>query len=88
MYECRLNDVQDFENVRVDISGRSSSYTPKLSYTLKLKKGNLYGYKTFKLRAFGVDSSYIKENIGFSTLKYAGLGATEFSYVRYYIYHL
>jgi hypothetical protein len=83
-----LNDVQDFENVRVDISGRSSSYASKLSYKLKLDKGNLYGYKKFKLRAFGIDSSYIRENIGLSSLKAAGLGATEFSYVRYYIYHL
>ncbi|KAI8881341.1 hypothetical protein K501DRAFT_189208 [Backusella circina FSU 941] len=80
-----LNDIQNFENVRVDISGRSSSFAPKLSYKLKLDKSHLYGYKKFKLRAFAVDSSYIRENICFSSTKAAGLATVEFSYVRLFI---
>jgi hypothetical protein len=80
-----LNNVQEFEKVKVSLSGRSSRYIPKLSYGLKMKtKGNksLYGYKKLKLRALGMDPSYVRECVSYSTLKAVGIPASGFSYVR------
>ncbi|CAO3656949.1 unnamed protein product [Mucor hiemalis] len=83
-----LKNTLTFENVEVSLSGRSSRFVPKLSYTLKLKKkddATLYGYKNFKLRAFGLDPSYVREYVAFSSIKAVGLAATEFSYIRVFI---
>jgi hypothetical protein len=80
-----LNDVQRFEKVKVLLSGRSSRWVPKLSYTMKMKKkkdDNLYGYKNIKLRAMAMDPSYIREHTAFSAIKSVGVPATEYSYVR------
>ncbi|CEP14944.1 hypothetical protein [Parasitella parasitica] len=80
-----LNDIQTFENVKVSLSGRSSRYIPKLSYTLKLKskgENSLYGYKNLKLRALGRDPSYVRECVSYSTMKSAGILASGFSYIR------
>lgn len=79
------NNVQEFEKVKVSLAGRSSRYIPKLSYGLKMKtKGNdsLYGYKKLKLRALGMDPSYVRECVSYSTLKAVGIPASGFSYVR------
>ncbi|EPB83655.1 hypothetical protein HMPREF1544_09571 [Mucor circinelloides 1006PhL] len=83
-----LNDVHHFENVKVALSGRSSRVIPKLSYTLKMKtKGedSLYGYKKLKLRALGMDPSYVRECVSYSTLKAVGIPASGFSYTRVFI---
>ncbi|KAI8881326.1 coth-domain-containing protein [Backusella circina FSU 941] len=83
-----LNDVQRFEEVKVSLSGRSSRWVPKLSYTMKMKKkkdDNLYGYKNLKLRAMAMDPSYLRESTAFSSIKAAGIPATEFSYVRVFM---
>ncbi|KAF1796993.1 coth protein-domain-containing protein [Mucor lusitanicus] len=83
-----LNDVQHFEKVKVALSGRSSRVIPKLSYTLKMKtKGSdsLYGYKKLKLRALGMDPSYMRECVSYSTLKAVGIPASGFSYIRVFI---
>jgi hypothetical protein len=69
----------------MSLAGRSSRYISKLSYGLKLKKkssDNLFGYKNFKLRALGMDPSYVREYVALSTVKSVGLAATGFSYVR------
>jgi hypothetical protein len=84
----RLRDVYNFENIKVSLAGRSSRYVPKLSYGLKIKKksdDNLFGFKNFKLRALGLDPSYIREYVAYSTLKSVGLPASGFSYVRWVI---
>ncbi|KAI8636405.1 coth protein-domain-containing protein [Parasitella parasitica] len=83
-----LNDVQEFQNVKVSLSGRSSRWIPKLSYGLKMKtNGNqsLFGYKKLKLRALGMDPSYVRECVSYSTLKSVGIPASGFSYVRLFI---
>jgi hypothetical protein len=80
-----LDNVQTFENVKVSLAGRSSRLIPKLSYGLKMKtKGtdNLFGYKKLKLRALGMDHTYVREYIGYSTLRAVGLPVSGFSYVR------
>lgn len=85
MHIVSLKDVQHFENVKVALSGRSSRVIPKLSYTLKMKtKGDdsLYGYKKLKLRALGMDPSYVRECVSYSTLKAVGIPASGFSYIR------
>lgn len=79
------NNIQEFEKVKISLAGRSSRYIPKLSYGLKMKtKGNdsLYGYKKLKLRALGMDPSYVRECVSYSTLKAVGIPASGFSYVR------
>lgn len=85
----RFNSVQTFENVKVSLAGRSSRYLPKLSYGLKIKKkseNNLFGFKNLKLRALGMDPSYVREYVAHSVLKSSGLPASGFSYVRYFFY--
>ncbi|GAA5808628.1 hypothetical protein MFLAVUS_002020 [Mucor flavus] len=83
-----LDNVQVFENVKVSLAGRSSRWIPKLSYGLKFDKKNdttLFGFKNFKLRALAHDSSYIRENLCYSSYKSIGAPASGFSYVRLFI---
>ncbi|KAG2204353.1 hypothetical protein INT47_009395 [Mucor saturninus] len=83
-----LHNVQTFEDVKVSLAGRSSRYLPKLSYVLKIKnksENNLFGFKNFKLRALGMDPSYIREYVTYSVIKSVGLPASGFSYVRLFI---
>jgi hypothetical protein len=81
----RMNEVQNFEEVKLSLAGRSSNHVSKLSYTLRFKKksnSRLHGFKNFKLRALDIDPSYVREHTAFSCIKSAGVPATEFSYIR------
>ncbi|KAI8970671.1 coth protein-domain-containing protein [Pilobolus umbonatus] len=83
-----LDTVQTFDDVTVELAGRSSRWVPKVSYTLKMKnKGDssLYGYKRFKLRALAIDSSHIREQICYSVGESLGLTGTGFSFARVFI---
>lgn len=44
---------------------------------------NLFGYKKLKLRALGMDATYVRECIGYATLKAVGLPVSDFSYIRW-----
>ncbi|GAA5798493.1 hypothetical protein HPULCUR_003897 [Helicostylum pulchrum] len=71
-----LDNVQIFENVKVSLAGRSSRWIPKLSYGLKFDKKNdttLFGFKNIKLRSLARDSSYLRENLCYSS--YRSIGA-------------
>ncbi|KAI8146996.1 coth protein-domain-containing protein [Fennellomyces sp. T-0311] len=82
----RGNELVNFNDVEVELSGRSSRWNPKLSYTLKLPKDDsLYGYRRLKLRSLFSDPSYIREAVIYRILRAAGLATTDFSYVRLYI---
>ncbi|KAI9274035.1 coth protein-domain-containing protein [Helicostylum pulchrum] len=83
-----LDSVQVFENVKISLAGRSSRWIPKLSYGLKFDKKNdttLFGFKNFKLRALARDSSYLRENLCYSSYRSIGAPASGFSYVRLFI---
>ncbi|KAI8970669.1 coth protein-domain-containing protein [Pilobolus umbonatus] len=83
-----LDSVQTFDDVTIALSGRSSRFVPKLSYTLKMKTKkdpNLYGYKKLKLRAMGIDTSYIREHVCYTVTDSLGVPSTGFSYVRVFI---
>ncbi|KAI8970672.1 coth protein-domain-containing protein [Pilobolus umbonatus] len=80
-----LDDQFTFHNVKVTLSGRSSRWVPKLSYTLKLNKESLYGYRKIKLRAMDIDTSHIRECLSYSALQSVGVPTTGFSYVRLFI---
>ena len=63
----------------------SSKWIPKLSYNVKIPKdadNDLYGFRRLKLRALGMDPSYIRENIVYRSLYAAGVPSSRFSYVR------
>lgn len=82
---CSLNESFTYENVEVELAGRSSRWVPKLSYGVKMKsKGDdaLYSYKKLKFRALAMDPSYVREYVAYSTLAAAGVPASGFSYVR------
>lgn len=85
MNSFRQKEIQNFENAKVSVAGRSSRFIEKLSYNLKTKKksdDNLFNYKNIKLRAMAFDPSYVREKLCFSAIKSVGIPATEFSYVR------
>ncbi|RCI04257.1 hypothetical protein CU098_001162, partial [Rhizopus stolonifer] len=78
-----LNQTYHFEDVRVTLAGRSSTWMSKLSYNLKLKKKDrLFDYKRVKIRALATDPAYIREQLAYDVLKSVGLVSSEFSYCR------
>jgi hypothetical protein len=80
-----LKSAQTFENVKVSLAGSSSRAVSKLSYSIKMKKksdDNLFGYKNLKLRAFGLEASYVREYTAASVIKSVGLPASDFTYIR------
>lgn len=81
-----VNDEEFFKDVEVSLSGRSSTWFPKRSYSIKLKKkDDLYDYRRLKLRAMATDPSYLREKIGYDIIKSVGLAATEFSFCRVFL---
>ncbi|KAI7857684.1 coth protein-domain-containing protein [Circinella umbellata] len=84
----RGQELLTFEDVEVELSGRSSRWNPKLSYSVKIPKESgksLYGYRRIKLRSLFTDPSYIREALIYHIIRATGLPTTDFSYVRLYI---
>ncbi|KAI9281638.1 coth protein-domain-containing protein [Sporodiniella umbellata] len=81
-----LKDALKFQGVEVSLSGRSSRWMPKLSYNLKLKKGeNMYGYREIKLRSLYLDPTYLREQVAYDFVKSMGLASSDFSFVRVFM---
>ncbi|KAI8388122.1 coth protein-domain-containing protein [Radiomyces spectabilis] len=79
----RNNEVHQIDGVEMQLSGRSSRWFPKLSYSLKLpKEQDLFGYRRLKLRAFATDPSYIREQLGYEILRSVGVPASYSSFAR------
>lgn len=75
--------TDQFEHVKLELSGQTSRLFRKLSYSIQLKKKhNLYGYRKFKLRSCVTDPSYMREKIYYDVLRAAGLPTARASYVR------
>ncbi|KAI9258888.1 coth protein-domain-containing protein [Phascolomyces articulosus] len=84
----RGQELHTFEDVKMELSGRSSRWNPKLSYSIKIPKEggtSLYGYRRLKLRSLFSDPSYIREALVYHILRASGLATTDFSYVRVFI---
>ncbi|KAI8640207.1 coth protein-domain-containing protein [Parasitella parasitica] len=80
------NEVKSFTNITLAISGHSTRSSDKLSYKIKIPKGqDLYDYRRLKLRAMATDASYMREHIAYDIAKSVGLFTSEYSYVRLYI---
>ncbi|KAI8368865.1 coth protein-domain-containing protein [Choanephora cucurbitarum] len=78
-----LTEKHRFENVRVTLAGRSSTWMSKLSYNLKLKKKDrLYDYRSIKLRAMATDPSYLREQLAYDVIESVGLASSQFSFCR------
>ncbi|KAI8382351.1 coth protein-domain-containing protein [Blakeslea trispora] len=78
-----LKEKYHFENVRITLAGRSSTWMSKLSYNVKLKKkDSLFDYRRVKLRALATDPSYLREQLAYDVIKSVGLVSSEFSFCR------
>ncbi|KAL7332819.1 hypothetical protein PS15p_201814 [Mucor circinelloides] len=79
------SDVKSFENITLAVSGHSTRSYDKLSYKVKLQKGDdLYDYRRIKLRSMSTDASYMREEIAYDIAKSIGMPTSEYSYVRVY----
>ncbi|KAI8061245.1 coth protein-domain-containing protein [Thamnidium elegans] len=80
------NDVKNFKNVTISVSGMSTRGMDKLSYKINIpKKKDLFGYLRLKLRAMAMDMSYMRDNLGYAIAESVGLPSTKHIYVRVYI---
>lgn len=77
--------MKSFENITLAVSGHSTRSYDKLSYKVKLQKGDdLYDYRRIKLRSMSTDASYMREEIAYDIAKSIGMPTSEYSYVRVY----
>lgn len=80
------NDVKSFSNVSIAISGHSTRSYAKLSYNVKIPKGDdLYDYRRLKIRSMATDASYMREELAYDIAESVGLPTSRYSYVRLYI---
>ncbi|KAI8981471.1 coth protein-domain-containing protein [Pilobolus umbonatus] len=82
-----LSSVQSFSNIQFSLSGRSTRYLTKLSYSLKLQKKGpfLNDFRRFKLRTTGLDPSYMRDYLSCKMYQAANLPSTGCSFVRVFI---
>ncbi|CAO3683096.1 unnamed protein product [Rhizopus stolonifer] len=80
-----LKDIQEFEDVKVNVAGRGTRNFEKLSYNIKIKKKDLFGFKKLKLRALVTDTTFMREQICYSVIKSLGMPSSDFSYVRLFL---
>ncbi|CAO3651565.1 unnamed protein product [Cunninghamella blakesleeana] len=77
------NKTQILHDVEIKLAGRSSRWMDKLSYDVKIPKGqDLYGYRRLKLRALRADPAYIREKLSYDIMKSVGLPVSGASYTR------
>ncbi|CAO3651586.1 unnamed protein product [Cunninghamella blakesleeana] len=75
--------AQTIKGVEIKLAGRSSRWFDKLSYGIKIPKGqDLYGYRRLKLRALRADPAYIREKLCYDLMKSVGLPVSGASYTR------
>ncbi|KAI8148960.1 coth protein-domain-containing protein [Fennellomyces sp. T-0311] len=88
MVYIRGDELQTFKDVELELAGRGSRFSPKLSYNIKIPKESgetLYGYRRMKLRALFSDPSYLRESLAYAAIKSTGLASSDFSYARVFI---
>ncbi|KAI7883910.1 coth-domain-containing protein [Lichtheimia hyalospora FSU 10163] len=86
MTYIRGDEIQTFDDVELELAGRSSRTVPKLSYNIKIPKGQkLYEYRRLKLRSLFSDPSYLRESMAYRIIESTGLVSSKFSYIRVFI---
>ncbi|KAI8099888.1 coth protein-domain-containing protein [Halteromyces radiatus] len=83
MHFIKTTKITSLKGIQISLAGRSSKWMDKLSYGLKIPKGqDLFGYRRLKLRGLRADPSYIREILCFDMMKSMGLPVSGASYSR------
>lgn len=81
------NHLEQFQNVKIELSGQTSRLFKKLSYSVHIdKEGSINGYRRFKLRSCATDPSYMREKLFYDILDASKLPTAKASFIRYYFY--
>ncbi|KAG1043791.1 hypothetical protein G6F43_011576 [Rhizopus delemar] len=80
-------EVRHFTNCDFGISGRTSRYSTKLPYKIKIPKhgSSLNGFRKFKLRSTQNDPSYMREYLSIEAIRAVNQPATRASFVRVFL---
>ncbi|CEP18949.1 hypothetical protein [Parasitella parasitica] len=79
-------DIEQFRNVKIELSGQTSRLFRKLSYSVHIdKEGSINGYRRFKLRSCATDPSYMREKLFYDILNASKLPGAKASYIRLFI---
>lgn len=77
------NHMEQFKNVKIELSGQTSRLFKKLSYSVHIdKEGSINGYRRFKLRSCATDPSYMREKLFYDILDASKLPTAKASFVR------
>ncbi|CAO0797504.1 unnamed protein product [Mucor circinelloides] len=80
------NHMEQFKNVKIELSGQTSRLFKKLSYSVHIdKEGSINGYRRFKLRSCATDPSYMREKLFYDILDASKLPTAKASFVRLFI---
>ncbi|ORZ18597.1 coth protein-domain-containing protein, partial [Absidia repens] len=83
MHFIETDRITAVKDLRINLSGRSSKWMDKLSYSIKTRKDEeLFGYRRLKLRGLRADPSYIREILCYDMMKSMGLPVSGASYAR------
>lgn len=87
MTRISSNKVDQFHNVRLELSGHTSRLFKKLTYSVRLNDNadGFNGYRRFKLRSCATDPSYMREKLYYDILESMNVPAAKASYVRLFI---
>ncbi|KAI8637952.1 coth protein-domain-containing protein [Parasitella parasitica] len=78
--------IEQFRNVKIELSGQTSRLFKKLSYSVHIdKEGSINGYRRFKLRSCATDPSYMREKLFYDILDASKLPTAKASYIRLFI---
>lgn len=76
-------NMEQFKNVKIELSGQTSRLFKKLSYSVHIdKEGSINGYRRFKLRSCATDPSYMREKLFYDILNASKLPAAKASFIR------
>lgn len=81
------NNVDFFDNVKIELSGQTSRLFKKLSYSVHIGKetaNSLNGYRRFKLRSCATDPTYMREKLYYDVLSASDVPTAKASYIRYH----
>lgn len=79
------SQIEQFNNVKIELSGQTSRLFKKLSYSLLMDKEegtSIAGYRKFKLRSCATDPSYLREKMYYDILDASDLPTAKASFIR------
>jgi hypothetical protein len=78
-------EITEIPEIKFSIGGNNSKKYQKLGYNIKIKKGELYGRKQLRLRAFVIDPSFIRDKLGNDIVNALGLPSLSSNFAHLYI---